>query len=92
MKRRRTGLAALAFTVCAAAVALVFAAAPWAGSTAKEHATAQLKAAWIYVGPHNDGGWSQAHDKGRQYVQKQLGDKVKTTFKENVPEASSSAW
>ncbi len=29
-----------------------------------------FKAAWIYVGPHNDGGWSQAHDKGRLYVQK----------------------
>jgi basic membrane protein A len=86
MKRRRTGLAALALTVCAAAVALVFAAAPWAGSTAGKHATAQLKAAWIYVGPHNDGGWSQAHDKGRQYVQKALGSKVVTTYKENVPE------
>src|SRR5262249_40523148 len=54
--------------------------------TAGKHATAQLKAAWIYVGPHNDGGWSQAHDKGRQYVQKALGSKVKTTYKENVPE------
>src|SRR5581483_6296847 len=43
-------------------------------------------AAWIYVGPHNDGGWSQAHDEGRLYVQKQLGSKVQTTFKENVPE------
>jgi basic membrane protein A and related proteins len=86
MKRRRTGLAALALTVCATAVALVFAAAPWAKPTAGKHATAQLKAAWIYVGPHNDGGWSQAHDKGRQYVQKALGSKVKTTYKENVPE------
>jgi basic membrane protein A and related proteins len=86
MKRRRTGLTALALTVCAAAAALVFAGAPWAGSTARKHATAQLKAAWIYVGPHNDGGWSQAHDKGRQYVQKALGNKVETTYKENVPE------
>ena len=32
-----------------------------------------IKAAWIYVGPHNDGGWSQAHDDGRLYVQKMLG-------------------
>src|SRR3954465_7693923 len=45
-----------------------------------------FKAAWIYVGPHNDGGWSQAHDQGRLAVQKALGDKVQTTFKENVPE------
>jgi basic membrane lipoprotein Med (substrate-binding protein (PBP1-ABC) superfamily) len=45
-----------------------------------------IKAAWIYVGPHNDGGWSQAHDDGRLYVQKMLGKKVITTYKENVPE------
>jgi basic membrane protein A and related proteins len=50
-----------------------------------------IKAAWIYVGPKNDGGWSQAHDAGRQYVEKKLGDKVKTTFKENVPEDSQVA-
>src|SRR5207245_3828001 len=41
---------------------------------------------WIYVGPHNDHGWSQAHDQGRLYVQSALGSKVETTFKENVPE------
>src|SRR3954449_1908488 len=86
MRGHKKGVAALALTLCLAAVALVFAAAPWAGSTSGRHATAQLKAAWIYVGPHNDGGWSQAHDKGRQAVQKSLGSKVKTTFKENVPE------
>ena len=86
MSGHKKGAAALALTLCLAAVALVFAAAPWAGSTGGRHATAQLKAAWIYVGPHNDGGWSQAHDKGRQYVQQHLGSKVKTTFKENVPE------
>src|SRR6478736_3961723 len=37
---------------------------------------AVFKVAWIYPGPHNDGGWSQAHDAGRLYVQK--------TYKENV--------
>src|SRR5215813_7493370 len=47
---------------------------------------APIKAAWIYVGPHNDHGWSQAHDQGRQYVQRQLGSKVQTTYKELVPE------
>lgn len=45
-----------------------------------------LKAAWIYVGPINDGGWTQTHDAGRKYVQEQLGDKIVTTYKENVPE------
>jgi basic membrane protein A len=43
-----------------------------------------FKVAWIYVGPHNDAGWSQAHDAGRLYVQKALGSKVQTTYKENI--------
>jgi basic membrane protein A len=64
---------------------LVGAVGAWAG-TAGAASGEPIKAAWIYVGPHNDGGWSQAHDAGRLYVQKQLGSKVKTTYKENVPE------
>ena len=45
-----------------------------------------IKAAWIYVGPVNDGGWTQAHDAGRKHVEDELGDAVITTYKENVPE------
>ena len=48
------------------------------------HGASPYKVAWIYVGPHNDGGWSQAHDQGRLYVQKTLGSKVQTTYKENI--------
>ncbi|MBM3678960.1 MAG: BMP family ABC transporter substrate-binding protein [Actinobacteria bacterium] len=70
--------------VVALAVVLVAALALAATGSAKRQET--IKAAWIYVGPHNDGGWSQAHDAGRLYVQKKLGAKVETTFKENVPE------
>lgn len=69
-----------------AALGLVLAAA---GSAKPEQAA--FKAAWIYVGPHNDGGWSQAHDQGRLAVQKALGSKVKTTYKENVPEGPQVA-
>ena len=47
-----------------------------------------LKAAWIYVGPTNDGGWTTAHDEGRKAVEKALGDKVETTYKENVPDSA----
>ena len=77
MKRKKTALSALLLTI-AAVVALVAATA----GTAKRSDV--FKAAWIYVGPHNDGGWSQAHDAGRQYVQKMLGSKVQTTYKENI--------
>jgi basic membrane protein A len=50
-----------------------------------------LKAAWIYVGPTTDGGWTTAHDNGRKYAEQQLGSKVKTTFKENIPEGPQTA-
>jgi basic membrane protein A len=55
-----------------------------ATSVAARPKAAPFKVAWIYPGPHNDGGWSQAHDAGRLYVQKMLGSKVQTTYKENV--------
>jgi basic membrane protein A len=45
---------------------------------------APFKVAWIYPGPHNDHGWSQAHDAGRLAVVKALGSKVQTTYKENI--------
>ena len=45
-----------------------------------------LKAAWVYVGPINDGGWTSAHDRGRQAVADAFGSDVITTYKENVPE------
>src|SRR5919109_1568630 len=54
------------------------------GAAKTKKQTAAFKVAWIYVGPHNDAGWSQAHDEGRLYVQKALGSKVQTTFKENI--------
>ena len=81
MKKSKLAPPALLLTVAAAALVLA------SGISARTSGqAAAFKAAWIYVGPHNDGGWSQAHDQGRLYVQKQLGSKVATTFKENVPE------
>ena len=76
MNRTKIALAALLLTI--ATVALVAATA----GTAKQ--SAAFKVAWIYVGPHNDAGWSQAHDDGRLAVQKALGSKVQTTYKENI--------
>src|SRR6266568_207647 len=55
-----------------------------ATSVAARPKASPFKVSWIYPGPHNDGGWSQAHDAGRLYVQKTLGNKVQTTYKENV--------
>ena len=49
-----------------------------------------LKIAFAYVGPVGDGGWTFAHDNGRKAIEKEFGDKVQTTFVENVPESADS--
>lgn len=49
-----------------------------------------LKIAFAYVGPVGDGGWTFAHDNGRKAVEKQFGDKVQTSFVENVPESADA--
>src|SRR5438309_982642 len=77
MRRSKRVLAALLVVAGAAALAV-------ASSVTAQTKAAPFKVAWIYPGPHNDGGWSQAHEAGRLYVQKMLGDKVQTTYKENV--------
>jgi len=85
----KIGKFALGLLGTAAVAALVVGVSIGSAHPAKR--TAVFKAGWIYVGPHNDNGWSQAHDQGRLYVQKQLGSKVKTTFKELVPEGPQTS-
>jgi basic membrane protein A and related proteins len=77
--RRKYVLAGLVLVLAAAGLVL-------AATVSAKPEQSPFKAAWIYVGPHNDNGWSQAHDQGRLAVQKALGSKVKTTYKELVPE------
>ena len=45
-----------------------------------------VKAAFMYVGPVGDHGWTYRHDVGRQAVEEALGDQVETTFVESVSE------
>lgn len=49
-----------------------------------------LKAAWVYVGPVGDAGWTFAHDQGRKAVEAKYGDQIKTTFVESVPEGADA--
>ena len=49
-----------------------------------------LKIAFAYVGPVGDGGWTFAHDNGRKAIEKEFGDKVKTSFVESVPESADA--
>ncbi|MFK8251525.1 BMP family ABC transporter substrate-binding protein [Ancylobacter terrae] len=53
---------------------------------APAHAADKLKAAWVYIGPVGDFGWTYQHDQGRKAVEKEFGDKVETTYVESVPE------
>jgi basic membrane protein A and related proteins len=75
-------LRAVVLLACVGVAVLALAAAT--GSARTEQRASAFKVAWIYVGPHNDHGWSQAHDQGRLYVQKMLGSKVQTTYKEKI--------
>ena len=51
---------------------------------------APLKVAFAYVGPVGDGGWTFAHDNARKALEKEFGDKIVTSFVENVPESADA--
>jgi simple sugar transport system substrate-binding protein len=49
-----------------------------------------VKIAFAYVGPVGDGGWTFAHDNARKALEKEFGDKISTSFVENVPESADA--
>ena len=49
-----------------------------------------LKIAFAYVGPVGDAGWTFAHDNARKAVEAEFGDRVVTSYVENVPEAADA--
>src|SRR3954470_1206854 len=57
-----------------------------AGSVSAASAADKLKVGFIYLGPVGDLGWTYQHELARQALVKELGDKIETTFLENVPE------
>ena len=93
---RRASLAMLATLAAASLIACgkkdePAAAAPAATPAATAPATDPLRVAFVYVGPVGDAGWTFAHDAGRKAVEAKFGDKVKTSFVENVPESAADA-
>jgi hypothetical protein len=72
----------LARLASVAAVAATFS----GGAFAEEPA----KIGFVYIGPTGDHGWTYSHDQGRKAVEAKFGDKVKTTFVENVPETADA--
>ena len=49
-----------------------------------------LKIGFVYVSPIGDAGWTFQHDTGRKQIEKTLGDKIKTSFIESVPEGADA--
>lgn len=64
--------------------------APVAAASAPAPKPEPLKIAFAYIGPVGDAGWTFAHDNGRKAVEAEFGDKVKTSYVENVPEAADA--
>ena len=51
----------------------------------------QVKVGFVYLTSPGDHGWTYAHEVGRQNVIKHFGDKVVTSYVENVPEGPDAA-
>jgi simple sugar transport system substrate-binding protein len=84
--QKRSLLKIAAVTAVAAAVLIGCGKKPEAAAPAPAAAKAEpLKIAFAYVGPVGDGGWTFAHDNARKALEKEYGDKIVTSFVENVP-------
>ncbi|MFM6986342.1 MAG: BMP family ABC transporter substrate-binding protein [Hydrogenophaga sp.] len=84
-----TAVASAALIGCGKKEEAPAAAAP-AAATAPAPKAEPLKIAFAYVGPVGDGGWTFAHDRARKAVEAEFGDKVSTSFVENVPESADA--
>src|SRR6516164_3323925 len=54
------------------------------------YAAEKLKVGFIYIGPIGDLGWTYQHDVSRKAMEQALGDKIETTYIENVPESADA--
>ncbi len=75
------------FKLLAASVLLV---GSFGMSASADEPKDKVKAAFVYVGPTGDHGWTYRHDIGRQQVEEAFGDRVETTFVESVPEGADA--
>jgi len=78
-------LAAVAPAAAAAAAAFAVAAVV-PGTVPGANGADKLKIGFIYLGPVGDFGWTYQHEVGRQGLIKDIGDKIETSYVENVPE------
>ncbi len=85
-----TAVAAAALVGCGKKEEPAPAPAPAPVAAAPEAKPEPLKIAFAYVGPVGDGGWTFAHDNGRKALEAEFGDKIVTSFVENVPESADA--
>ncbi len=85
-----TAVAGAALVGCGKKEEAAPAAAPAPAASAPAPKAEPLKIAFAYVGPVGDGGWTFAHDNGRKALEKEFGDKISTSFVENVPESADA--
>lgn len=50
-----------------------------------------FRAAFVYIGPPGDLGWTYEHDRGRLAIEETFGDDIETTYIENVEEGPDAA-
>jgi simple sugar transport system substrate-binding protein len=72
------------------ALAIATVATVGAVSFSAQAAEEPFKVGFVYVGPIGDHGWSYQHEQSRLALEKHFGDKVKTTYVENVPEGADA--
>ena len=87
MKTKNT----LSFGAVVAVASLAFSALVGLTTVTAANAADKVKVGFVYLTTPGDHGWTYAHEVARQDVEKHFGDKVETTFVENVPEGPDSA-
>ena len=87
MKTKNT----LSFGAVVAVASLALSALVGLTTVTAANAADKVKVGFVYLTTPGDHGWTYAHEVARQDVEKHFGDKVETTFVENVPEGPDSA-
>ncbi|MDA8717211.1 BMP family ABC transporter substrate-binding protein [Alphaproteobacteria bacterium] len=81
----------LSFGAVATAASLALSALVGFTTVTAANAADKVKVGFVYLTTPGDHGWTYAHEVARQDVEKHFGNKVETTFVENVPEGPDSA-
>lgn len=91
LKTAGLGLAAAGLAACAPQQTPTPTPKPQPTPTPAEAKPKGLKAAFVYVGPIGDYGWTHAHDLGRKYVENKF-PWLETTYAESVAEGDAARF